>query len=401
MEVGDVFHLEIGQNNNYSIVKTFVSGVDFNSNMPETASVVMNMNSFNDGLNSIRIRSASSEDDFIILDDIVISGCNYDENTCLEGAACNDNDICTVGETYDSDCNCTGGVYIDNDADGFCIGEDPDDNNSCVPDIYNSACDEVILECEEISRVDFENDYFGIWNDGGFYARLLTNVEFANSGTHLFYIHDNQGVESSLYSDDLDLSEYYSLNLSFSYYPFSMESGDKFYLEIATDNDYETYITYTGGQDFFNEQRVNTELLIQGITFSDETSLRFRVEGDENEDFIMLDDIVLEGCTEAGFQEINISSRSSNQRQIESESLDPQIYPNPASDVVTVECPNYDDEKTVLVSVYNLQGQELKSIKLSQNIQNIDISDLPSQQVYLFRVSENGAMGNSFKILKY
>jgi hypothetical protein len=54
------------------------------------------------------------------------------------GDPCNDGNICTVGETYNADCNCTGGIYTDSDNDGFCVGNDPNDNDPCIPD--DSGC---------------------------------------------------------------------------------------------------------------------------------------------------------------------------------------------------------------------------------------------------------------------
>ncbi len=58
----------------------------------------------------------------------------------LIGTACDDGDSCTQGETYNSSCQCTNGTYIDADADGVCIGNDPDDNDACTP----NACDTCI-----------------------------------------------------------------------------------------------------------------------------------------------------------------------------------------------------------------------------------------------------------------
>ena len=67
------------------------------------------------------------------------------------GSPCDDGNACTVGETYDADCNCTGGVVIDSDSDGVCDADDncPDDynpnqedgNNNGIGDACESAGD--------------------------------------------------------------------------------------------------------------------------------------------------------------------------------------------------------------------------------------------------------------------
>jgi Ni,Fe-hydrogenase III small subunit len=72
----------------------------------------------------------------------------------LIGTACDDGDACTVGETYDSNCGCSGGVFQDADNDGVCdandvcpgfddtlIGTACDDGDACtVGETYDSNC---------------------------------------------------------------------------------------------------------------------------------------------------------------------------------------------------------------------------------------------------------------------
>jgi len=56
------------------------------------------------------------------------------ESSCPEeGDNCDDGNVCTTGSTVDADCNCTGGNYTDADGDGVCVGNDPNDNDPCVP----------------------------------------------------------------------------------------------------------------------------------------------------------------------------------------------------------------------------------------------------------------------------
>ncbi len=57
------------------------------------------------------------------------------------GTPCSDNDVCTTGETYNNNCDCTGGTSQDADQDNVCAALDPDDNDPCVP----NACNECIV----------------------------------------------------------------------------------------------------------------------------------------------------------------------------------------------------------------------------------------------------------------
>ena len=73
--------------------------------------------------------------------------CNANDNcpgfdNGLIGTSCNDGDICTVGEVYNSNCGCSGGVFLDSDNDGVCDSNDVcpgnddniDTNNNNIPD---------------------------------------------------------------------------------------------------------------------------------------------------------------------------------------------------------------------------------------------------------------------------
>lgn len=59
------------------------------------------------------------------------------------GTACDDGDPCTTDDAIDSYCNCTGIPSPDNDGDGVCATQDPDDDDICVP---NECADCTITE---------------------------------------------------------------------------------------------------------------------------------------------------------------------------------------------------------------------------------------------------------------
>ncbi len=72
----------------------------------------------------------------------------------LVGTACDDGDECTVGEVFDSSCDCAGGVFADTDSDGVCdandqcpgtddalIGTTCDDGDACTSgETYDTNC---------------------------------------------------------------------------------------------------------------------------------------------------------------------------------------------------------------------------------------------------------------------
>lgn len=99
------------------------------------------------------------------IDDCVDTCPGFDNN--LIGTSCEDGDSCTIGETYDLSCNCTGGVFQDSDSDGVCdafdqcngiddaiIGQPCNDGDSCtVGETFNSNC-----QCTGGLSGDSDND---------------------------------------------------------------------------------------------------------------------------------------------------------------------------------------------------------------------------------------------------
>ena len=94
------------------------------------------------------------------IDNVSLTKTDCGGSSCSQqGQSCNDQDPCTTGETYDANCNCTGGTYTDADNDGVCIGNDPDDNDPCVPNSCGGG------ECELLTNNTFDNDTapWGVW----------------------------------------------------------------------------------------------------------------------------------------------------------------------------------------------------------------------------------------------
>ncbi len=78
---------------------------------------------------------------------LLISDIAFTSYICVPGLKCNDGDPCTTGETYDADCNCTGGTPSPNDSDndGVCdefdICPGGDDNVDTDYDGIPDHCD--------------------------------------------------------------------------------------------------------------------------------------------------------------------------------------------------------------------------------------------------------------------
>lgn len=214
------------------------------------------------------------------------------QDDAIIGTSCDDGNACTTNDVYINCVDCAG-TYTDADGDGVCVGDDPDDNDGCIPDETSSACSS--SPCNDIINDSFETD-FGNWYSGGKYATRVT--KYANTGDYCIKLVDNEVAASSMYSIPLDLSTLSEVSVNFSFYPRSMESGEDFMLEISIDGGatYSMYKSWASGTDFFNNTRYNIEVPITGISFTDNTVFRIRCDASGKIDEIYIDDVVITEC---------------------------------------------------------------------------------------------------------
>lgn len=295
------------------------------------------------------------------------------QDDALIGTPCNDGDNCTIGETFDTNCNCSGGVYTDNDGDGFCIGDDPDDNDGCNPDPNSGACN----PCSDIINDGFENG-FGNWNDGG--KDCTRSTSNPNTGSYSIQLRDNSSASSSMFTNNLDLSTYNEVTIDFSYYTSSMESGEDFFLETSTNggSSYSIYKTWVSGIDFNNSVRQNESVLITGISFTNNTRFRFRCDASNKGDQVYIDDVVLVDCN-TGQAMRNVVTLQKN----ENISKSIKIFPNPASHTIFV---TYSDSANIIL--YDINGKRIRNIDINgQNNQTHEINlNGISDGLYLLRM---------------
>lgn len=154
-----------------------------------------------------------------------------------------------------------------------------------------------------IVEIDF-NDFeigWGIWNDGGSDARRSSNDAAYSNGNYSIRLRDNT-TTSVMTTDNLDLSNYESLNVSFSYYAASMDnSNEDFWLQISTDggSTFTTVEEWNRDDEFVNNQRYNDNVVVNG-PFTSNTQLRFRCDASGNSDWVYIDDVKIEGTQNGG-----------------------------------------------------------------------------------------------------
>lgn len=308
-----------------------------------------------------------------------VEGDNPPPPLCTVGAACDDNDACTTGDVYDANCNCAG-TSIDADNDGVCAANDPNDNDPCVP----NACS----GCTNYNTESFEGNW-GIWNNGG--SDVGSDAVYANTGTYCVRLRDNSGQASSIYTNVLNLTAYGTLDISFSLFASSMETGEDFLLEMSTNggSSYTTVQSWVSGTDFINGTRYNETVTVSGMSSS--TVFRIRCDASANNDRIYIDDVVIEDCSNAGKLETEIGTVN--------------IFPNPSDTYINVDLSQVIqilDSGDIEVNIFSLDGKRVYQNEMQvTDMLHLNIEALSSSQMYLLQLRTDDGRTLRGKFVKF
>lgn len=293
--------------------------------------------------------------------------------------------------------NESGGSFGSSETKPFCIGGGSpqptcsdgiqngtetgvDCGGSCAPCDSGGACVDV-----DIASDDFESNY-GNWNDGG--SDCVRSRTRPIQGEISIYLRDNTN-SSVLTSDPLNLTGFEELTVDFSYYAYSMENGEDFWLQVDNGNGYQTVATWARGTDFNNNTEYSESITITG-DFGSSVRVRFRCDASANSDYVHLDNIVLSGCSNGSNRTINMGSQATEIVKAESDETENEvvyeIFPNPAMDHVNVRI-NDSGYQARLTSV---SGKEVLRATLSEGTNQIETSELPHGMYLLIVEGENG-----------
>ena len=155
---------------------------------------------------------------------------------------------------------------------------------------------------EEIFYNDFEApNQWGDWVDGlpgdGDARRYGGGGVYTHSGLGSIKLRDDSGMASSVYTNDVAVSQYQTLRLEFWYYARSMDSPrEDFFLEYSTDGGtvWKVINSWAQSIDFEND---SWYFVVQDFDASDMSTvrLRFRCDATGNGDNIFIDDVKFSG----------------------------------------------------------------------------------------------------------
>ncbi|WP_271764622.1 sulfatase-like hydrolase/transferase [Aquimarina algiphila] len=243
-----------------------------------------------------------------------------------------------------------------------------------------------------INSEDFESG-LGIWIDGGADARRSSSDAAYANGTYCVRLQDNTST-SVMTTSNLDLTTYEELTIDFSYYCRSMDnSNEDFWLQISTDGGASFAIIeeWNQGDEFVNNQRYNDQVVIAG-PFTANTQIRFRADASGNQDWVYIDDVVINGCTTSSaranemlvvHENVETETQAVTEEEIVTKGDENFVYPNPFNNQIniTIKGGNYQNAE---VELFNNLGQSLflKSYQKEERIK-VSTQDLPAGQYFV------------------
>ncbi len=161
-----------------------------------------------------------------------------------------------------------------------------------------------------VASYDFESGLQG-WTDGGSDAAYLSSTTWACNGSGSVYSKDDDIFNNYLTSPVLDLSGYSSVDFSLCLKTLNLENGEGFNLLFYDGSTWLTVQTFIKGTDFTgNGSGITTNLSanLPGGTYTLSAGSRFRLSGtaNNNNEYNIFDDILIEGYPSVAGPEINI-----------------------------------------------------------------------------------------------
>ena len=110
-------------------------------------------------------------------------------------------------------------------------------------------------------------------------------------------IQDNSGAESTIISSIYNFLHFKSVELSFSFYANSMESGEKFLVQYFDGDSWHSVQTYTSGQNFQNGTFYSVSLILNNnqYTLSNQAKFAFECDASTNADQVYIDAVEITG----------------------------------------------------------------------------------------------------------
>ena len=228
----------------------------------------------------------------------------------------------------------------------------------------------------EIDGSFFETGLDG-WTDGGSDCARYRG-QFSYEGQRSMRLRDNSGVASSM-TKSFDLSGLDNVQITFIFYPNSMENGEDFWVRYNGGGGWQTVAAYASGSSFTNGSFYSATVLLSAADYNLSSNGRFRIQCDasSNADQVYIDAVVVKGNVTAGASRSNLQelpTRTMFDEGAVSEA-DVRIVPNPATDVISVSA----DDPIREVSILGIDGKQLlHRVYAGVERATLRVADLPT-----------------------
>ncbi len=249
---------------------------------------------------------------------------------------------------------------------------------------------------------DFESGWQG-WIDGGGDCFRYSGT-YSYQGNYSIRIRDNTGTRSAMTYQNIDLTSYDAVEISFTFFPNSMENGEDFWVRYYNGSGWSTVAAYASGTSFSNGSFYTATVTLNSsdVNFATNSGFRIQCDASGNNDQIYVDLVTITGIcgapltTFAGPQE-PVALSTPNFTTFETEGMD--LFPNPASDQLTVQfnlgMEELDEHTNVNLFLRDLTGrivlqQRWDRVEDSLVRRQLDVSKLPSGMYFLTAQAESG-----------
>ena len=224
--------------------------------------------------------------------------------------------------------------------------------------------------------VDIDGSFFesGLdgWTDGGSDC-FRYRGQYSYEGQRSMRLRDNSGVASSM-TKSFNLSGLNNVEISFIFYPNSMENGEDFWIRYNSGGGWQTVATYAAGSSFTNGSFYTVTLVLSAAEYNLNANSQFRIQCDAsaNADQVYIDAVTIKGNVATGsgpgrqnIEELPTLTRFDEGPQSEA---DVQITPNPATDIIQVTA----FEAIREVSILSIDGK----VMMTRNFEGVEQATL-------------------------
>ena len=235
----------------------------------------------------------------------------------------------------------------------------------------------------------FESGWDG-WLDGGSDCFRYSGPR-SWEGSYSIRIRDNSGTSSAMTTAaSYDVSSYSQIEITFYFYPSSMESGEDFWIRYYDGSGWITVAQYVSGTSFNNNSFYTSTVTLNSSTYNFPTDARFRFQCDAsaNNDRIYIDEVTItassgslvEEGTIVTIEELGPVYEYAGLGLVESSAEKTvSLFPNPATNMLNINASKQIESIKVLSSF----GQFIKTYEIEDYSDDIDISNLKPGVYYV------------------